>query len=208
MAIAVADEARRSVSGGFKAFKRGRSVIDDDTGELRLIEAVAASRGGRHEVEHLTRSEEAFLEGAVVDGLHRGTALDGEAGRGGGGLAEYHEDGLHADGAVGDVAGAHADGHEEVGAFCGLGTEATVADRVGPATDLDIALVADESFLGHEALDVVRVHLIGAHANGVFDDFDAAAVLLGHHVVGDHAAGFADVELARPVAVIEELVLG
>ena len=72
---------------------------------------------------------------------------------------------------------------------------------------MDVALVAHETFLGHEALDVVRVHLVGAHADGVLDDFDAAAVLLGHHVVGDHTAGFADVELAGPVAVVVELIL-
>ena len=165
-----------------------------------------AGCGGRHEVEHLAVGEESFLECAVIDGLHGGIAFDGEAGGGGGRLTHDHEDGLHADRAVGDVARAQADRHEQVGAFGGARADAPVADGVGFAADLDVALVAHETFLGHEALDVVRVHLVGAHADGVLDDFDAAAVLLGHHVVGDHAAGFADVELAGPVAVILEFI--
>ncbi len=56
------------------------------------------------------------------------------------------------------------------------------------------------------SLRVVRVHAVSRHADGIFRDSLALAVVLGHHVVGDHAARLAHVELMGPAVVVGELV--
>ena len=104
--------------------------------------------------------------------------------------------------------GAQADGDEQVRALLRLRRDAAVADGVGAGADLDIALIAHKTLLGNVTLHVVRVHVVGAHAHAVFHDLAAFAVLLAHHVAADHAACLAHVELAGPVAVVFEFILG
>ena len=143
--------------------------------------------GRRLEIEHLTIGEELRFELRVVEFLQFDAVFDGEHGGGGGALAHDHEDGLHADAAIRDVAGAEAHGHEQIGAFLGLWRDAAVADGVGAHADLDVALVSRKALRRDVALRVVAVHVVGTHAHAVFDDLLPLAVLLAHHV----AAGIA-----------------
>ena len=206
--VALMDVAGHGGSLGVEADEFGVVVIDDDAADLLFGEGGGFGDGRAFEVEHLVVGEEAGFELRVVDLLEGGVLFDGVYGGGGGALAEDHEDGFHADAAEGDVAGAEAGGGEEVGALGGFWADAAVADGVGAGADLDVALIADEAFSGDVALDVVGVHVVGAHADAVFDDFEAFAVLFGHDVVADHAADFADVELPGPVVIVEEFVFG
>ena len=69
---------------------------------LRVLGLMALSAG---EFEDLAIGQEAVAEDGVGEVLNGFVAVDGEGGGGGGGLAQDHEDGLHADRAVGDVGG-------------------------------------------------------------------------------------------------------
>jgi len=146
------------------------------------------------------------VEGEVLDGEF---VIEAEAGGGGSGLAEDHEDGFHADGAIGDVGGGDADGDEEVFAFGFFRDDGAVVDGVGAAgAALDVALVAGVAVFVDVALHVVGVHVVGAHADGAGGGDVADEVVLVDDDIGEHAAGFADVELVGPVAVVLEFVLG
>ena len=84
-----------------------------------------------------------------------------------------------------------------------------IADRVGrKAADLHVAFVADVAFRIDVALGVVRIHRVGGQADGIVRDVPAPAIVLRHHVIGDHPPRLADIELMRPIAVVDELVLG
>ena len=145
----------------------------------------------------------------IVEVLDGDFVIDGEGGGGSGALAKDHEDGFHADGAVGDVGAGDGDGYEEVLALLFLGGDGAVGDVVGLTGSLaDVAFVLDVAFGGDVALDVVGVHGVGAHADGLGWDAFAEDVELGGDVGADHAAGFADVELVRPVSVVSEFVFG
>jgi len=61
---------------------------------------------------------------------------------------------------------------------------------------------------GDVALDVVRVDGVGAHADGIGDGIGAGEFVFGHDEFAGEAAGFADVELVGPVAVVGEFVFG
>ncbi len=71
----------------------------------------------------------------------------------------------------------------------------------------DIALVLCVPFGGDVALGVVTVDGVAAHPDALGRFPFVLDVGLDHHVVADHAAGFADVNLVRPVAVVGELVV-
>ena len=177
-------------------------VVEHDAGEFD-------ARVGEVPFEDLFVGEEALLKFAVGDVLDVALGVDGEAGGGGGGLAEDHEDGFHADAAVGDVGGGHGDGDEEVGGLGFFRDEGAVGDGVGAAGgDADVAFVLDVAFGGDVALGVVGVDGVGAHADGVGGGFLFAEFVFGHDEGADHAAGFADVELVGPVAVVGEFVFG
>jgi len=85
-------------------------------------------RGGWRPDEDLFVGEEFFAEAGAVDLLDGGLLGEGVGGGGGGALAEDHEDGLHADGAVGDVGGGEGDGDEEVFALGGARRDRAVGD--------------------------------------------------------------------------------
>ena len=73
----------------------------------------------------------------------------------------------------------------------------------------EAALVADGGiavFHDHHALAEVRVHRVGGKADGILGDAFVFAVRLGHHISGNHAPPFADIELVRPVAGVLELI--
>ena len=98
-------------------------------------------------------------------------------------MGEDHEDGFHADGAVGDVGCGEADGDEQVGALAGFGNEAAQRDGVGrEAADLDIALVFHEA-VAFDAAAVMGIHGVGSQTDGIFGDFVAGAIVLGHDIV-------------------------
>jgi len=146
-----------------------------------------------------------WFVGELLQGL---ALLNGEGGGGGGRLAQNHEHRFHADGAVGDVGGGEADGHEEVFAFALAGDDGAVGDGVGfHGGDLDIAFVFGAAVFG-KALAVVGIHVVGGEAHGVVDGGGAAAVVFGHDDVRDHATGFAHVELVGPAGGVDELVGG
>jgi hypothetical protein len=65
---------------------------------LRMLRPVPVRRQpGRGSFENLTIVEEPSPQPGVVDILHRDSVVDGERGGRGGGLAENHENRLHAD---------------------------------------------------------------------------------------------------------------
>ena len=208
MAVTLEKEAGGGVANGVEAGELGFPVIDDDAAKLLLGHAGNLWDGGALKVEHLSIGFEPGFELGVIDVLDGGALLNGVHGGGGGTLAEDHEDGLHADAAKGDVAGAEAGGGEEIRALCGAGAEAAEADGVRAGANLDIALIAHESLCGDVALDVVGIHVVGTHADAVFHDFAAFAVLFAHDVVANHAAGFAHIHLAGPIAVFGKFILG
>ncbi len=79
----------------------------------------------------------------------------------------------------------------------------------GPfGADSDISFVLHVAFRRHIALDVVRVHAVRAHADRLGSGSAFQQFVLRHHVAADHASRFADVDLVRPVPVVDELVLG
>src|SRR6185369_11684423 len=111
------------------------------------------------------------------------------------------------DAAVGDVAGGEADRDEEVLALAFFGDDRAIGDRIGrEAADLDIAFVFHVALAIDVALDVVGVHRVGGEANGIVGGGAALAVVLSHHNIADHAAGFADIELVRPAGEVVEFV--
>lgn len=100
-------------------------------------------------------------------------------------------------------------GDENVFALFLLRSDGSVGDVVGLlGADADVAFVLHVAFGRDVALDVVGVHGVGAHADGLWSDTLALDVEFGGDVVTDHAAGFTDVELVRPVVVVGELVFG
>ena len=54
----------------------------------------------------------------------------------------------------------------------------------------------------------MRIHRVGREAHGIFDGLEARAFGLGHHVIGNHAPAFADVEFVRPSAGLGEFARG
>ena len=72
----------------------------------------------------------------------------------------------------------------------------------------DIALVLHKTLGCDVALHIVRIHGIGAHADGIFNGYAAHDLVFGHHAQADHPAAFPDIDLVGPVAVIRKLVPG
>lgn len=60
----------------------------------------------------------------------------------------------------------------------------------------------------HVKRDAVGVERVGAKRHTILGASCAFGIVLRHHIVADHAAGLADIELMRPVAGVGELVLG
>lgn len=92
-----------------------------------------------------------------------------------------------------------------------FGDDGLVGDGVWAAgVDLDVAFVACDGVavfvFGDVALDVVGVHVVGAHADGFGSGFVFAEVAFGHDEVGDHASCFADVDLVWPAVGLFEFV--
>ena len=207
MTVAGADEAGGGLALFGEAGEFGGGVIDDDSFECGNGDGGFAGRA--LVVEDLLVGEKSGFELGGVDVLHGDFLIDGLAGSGGGRLAEDHEDRFHADGAEGDVGGGKGGGDEEVLALFFLRPDGAVGDLVGAAGgDLDVAFIAGVAVFVDVALDVVGVHVVGAHANGHGGLARAEAVGFGLDVVADHAAGFADVDLVWPVSVVGELVFG
>jgi len=153
-------------------------------------------------------SEEAGLKFFYAHLLNRFALINREGGGGGGGLAKDHEDGFHADRAVSNVRGRKADGNEEIFALGDFGDDGAVGDGVGRETaDLGVAFVLGVAVF-HDALAIVRVHGVSGEADCVKQFERMTTIVLGHDVIGNHAAGFADVELMRPAVGVAELVFG
>ena len=105
--------------------------------------------------------------------------------------------------------GGERPGDEEVLALGAAGHDGAVADGVRAVTGLvDAAFDEGVTFGADEALDVVAVERVAAEADGVRNDLVAEDVVFGHDVIADHAAGFTDINLPRPVAGVGELVFG
>ena len=160
--------------------------------------------------EPLLVGEEAGLEVSfVVHFLHGDVLVDGEGGGGAGALTENHEGGFHAEGTEGDVGGGDGAGHEKVAALFLLGEDGAEGDGVRRSdVGADVAFVFEETFGGDIALHVVGIHGVDALADAVFDFGLSFDVMFGDHVLTNHAAGFANVELVGPVAVVDKLILG
>ena len=107
------------------------------------------------------------------------------------------------------VGGRHADGREEVFAFAPARDDRAIGNAVGLGGDAPDHAVADGvALFGDEVLHDVGVHAEGAEADGIGGAAFPFTVVLRHHVVGDHATGFADVDHPRPAAVVGEFILG
>ena len=90
-----------------------------------------------------------------------------------------------------------------------LGLNRAEGDLVRPlGADTDVAFVLHVTFGRHVPLHVVRVHRVRAHADRLGRRPPFQQFVLGHHVPADHPPRFADVDLVRPVAVVDELVPG
>ncbi len=129
------------------------------------------------------------LQGGDVDVLHGFLGAQGLDGGEAAGLAEDHELRLHADGAVGDVRGGHADGDEEVFALAALRDEAAVGNLVGAHGEVEVAFVDDAAVVVDEALDRVGIHDEGAHADGVGLGEVLRAIVLAHDVTRRSCGG-------------------
>ena len=162
--------------------------------------------GAEHGLERNLLSFESGAELVDGDVLHGDVVLNREGGGEAGGLADGHEDGLHADGAVGDVRGGEIDRDEEV-----VGAErcdGAVGDVVGVGPAGDVAALGDEPGGHEDLLHGMGVDDVAADGDAVGFDAIGLHVLLGHDVATDHAAGLAHVERGRDVAVVGELVFG
>ena len=53
----------------------------------------------------------------------------------------------------------------------------------------------------------MRIHIVRAKPHGILAHAAAAAIVLRRDVIADHAAGFANIQLVRPIAIVHELVL-
>ena len=101
-----------------------------------------------------------------------------------------------------------ADGNQQVLDLLLLWQQGPVADQVGSARGyFNVSLVLHESFRRHIPLAVMGIHGVGAHADRVSGHDQPAAVVFSYHIFADQAAGFPDVELMRPVAVVGKLIL-
>ena len=103
----------------------------------------------------------------------------------------------------------HGADHQQIFTLCFFRQDCPIVDRVrATRIHLNVTLVANESILVDVPLDVVRVHVVRAHANRPFGRQRSPEMVLGDHQISDHSAGLANVYLMRPVAVVGEFVLG
>ena len=117
-----------------RTFFMGLIVVDRHAGQgLRRFAGAMAFRGflGGGMFQDLTVGHESFAQRGVGDVLDGQVSVDRQHGGRGGGLAEDHEDGLHADRTVGDVRGAAGDRREEVGDLAAFRHQGAVGDGVG-----------------------------------------------------------------------------
>lgn len=97
--------------------------------------------------------------------------------------------------------GADRDGHEQVGTLTAFWNDGLVADTVRPRQlYLHVSFVEHHAGV-HQAADIVRVHLIRAHSDGVICYDAADAVALGENDVGYHAPAFAYIQLPGVLSV-------
>ncbi len=104
------------------------------------------------------------------------------------------------DRAEADVRGGEAEGHEQIRTLGLLGTMARHETGYGRMPPTCTVAFVHHTAVPHHAAAVVRIHAIGSHAYCIFGFEGATAVVLGHHIVRHHAAGFAHIEGVRPSA--------
>lgn len=144
-----------------------------------------------------------------INVLHIDALINSETGRSGSTLAEDHVRRLHTDGRVRDVSGAHGDGVEKVDRIVLLGDDTLVGNIEGSwGSDVHLAFVTELS-INKNSLDLVDVEGVGALANAVVWSCGRRLdIALSHGVATVHATSFSDVDLIRPVAIAEPLILG
>ena len=207
MAVAVSDKGLGGTAFSPRARDLGLGVVHDDA--LDGFGVHAACGLGAVVVEDLAVLEDLRLELFIRQALHRDAVVEGQHRSGGGALAQDHKHGLHADAAVGDVAGGHGHGHQQIAPLPFLGNQRAVGDLIGAlGADADVALVLHIALGGDVTLNVVGVDAVAAHAHAVGSGALFQQLVFRHHIGTDHAAGFADVELMAPVAVVGKFILG
>src|SRR6266513_2115572 len=87
--------------------------------------------GSPYRFQDLLISEEFGSQPGIIDFLRRNLLINRQAGGGGRGLAEDHEDRLHPNRTVSDMRGGQTDGYKEVLAFDCLRHDGTVRDWIG-----------------------------------------------------------------------------
>ena len=160
--------------------------------------------------EDLSVGAQTLAERRIGNILNRAPLADRKRRGGSRDLSEREEHRLHADRAERHVRCREANRHEEVPAFRALRDDRAVVDRIGTAAvNLHVALVVHEPVRPDVTAHVVRVHRIGRHRDRARRHGLAAAMVLGHHEVSDHAPRLTDVELALPAVAeaVRELVL-
>ena len=150
-----------------------------------------------------------------------GNVLDGKVlfqsddGGGPGGLAENHEGPFEADGSVSGVAGGESGGDEEVGGVRAFRDDGAVGDAEGfVVIVIDVGTFVVNFSIDGEGAGVVVIDGPPADADGICDGWGGLEAAFGalddvglsDDVVGDHAAGAADVEHPGPAAVVDEFV--
>ena len=149
----------------------------------------------------------------VIEILGSDVGVDRKARSGRGALAEDHEDGFHSYRAERDVGAADANRDEKVVTFLFRRDDRAVIDGVRSAwIYLNVAFVANSrASFGidrHIALNVMRIHVVGSHADRTQCFVNITKMTLGDDEIALHSSGFANIKLFGPVAVIDEFVFG
>ena len=134
-----------------------------------------------------------WADSCVIELLDGNVVVDGEGGGSAGALARHHEDWFHAAGSECDMAGGKGESSEDVLALADSRDNGTIADGIGIWRCRAKAPFPARKSAGRDALDAVRVDVVGRETNGVAGGASAERVLLEHDVVADHAPGFTDV---------------
>ena len=72
----------------------------------------------------------------------------------------------------------------------------------------DIPFILDETVRFYITLDVMGIHGVGSHAHRLLNRGPPQHFFLGHDKFTYHPACFTHIDLVRPVAIVDELVLG
>src|SRR3569833_2850509 len=106
------------------------------------------------------------------------------------------------------MGGRQAYRHQEVVGLVPLGQHHAIGDFIGLYRYLHVAFVAHIAVRRRQSLHIVRVAVVGAHADAVGLGSRGLQVALLHDVFPRHAAAFAHVKLVGPVVGVGEFILG